>query len=56
VHGWGVSDTTLRTTLRRMIDDLGVDSLQLPVNGQARELAVELAGWATRTDRGAPPT
>ena len=56
VHGWGVSEATLRNTLRQMIDELGVQSLQLPANSRARELAVELARGASPPEGAGPTT
>jgi glycosyltransferase involved in cell wall biosynthesis len=47
VHGWGAPEATVRAAIRRMLDELGVDSLQLAQNSQVRKLAVDLAGGAT---------
>jgi hypothetical protein len=49
VHGWGVSEATLRATLRRMIDEVGVASLQLAPNSSARRLVAELARGKTES-------
>jgi hypothetical protein len=47
VHGWGAPEATVRAAIRRMLDELGVDSLQLAQNSPLRKLAVDLAGGAT---------
>ena len=49
VRGWGISEAALRTSLRHMIDELGIESLQLARGSLARQLIVELAGEQTAT-------
>ena len=44
VQGWGVSEETLRSTVRRMIDEAGIDSLGLSPDSRLRSLTLEMAG------------
>lgn len=43
IHGWGVSESSLRTIISRMLDERGIDSLQLATQGRPLALALELA-------------
>jgi hypothetical protein len=50
IHGWGIKESALRATIRRMIDERGIESLQLAKRGRPLALALELA--RTEPDRG----
>ncbi len=43
IHGWGMKESALREIIRRMIDEHGIESLELANGGRPLELALELA-------------